>query len=523
MKGRDFNESVDFETVLFCDASSVGYGGYLEYTENQNTDILQTFEGLPQAYEHDFSLTKAAISNLDKVSLVAPKMAILDTPEVVKSVTPEVVKSVTHGIVDTDGRKSSTREFMKTTTPEVVCSVTPEVVRSVTPEVVRSVTPEVVRSVTPEVVRSVTPEVVRSVTPEVVRSVTPEVVRSVTPEVVRSVDPEMERSVTSEVVRSVTPEVVMSVTPEVVRPVTPEVVRSDTPEVVMSVTPKVVRSDTHKLVSSVTPEVVKLSNTVCSKVRESKHSKHEVYGAWTMFERSKSSTWREAEAVKRVMVSSVEKLRGKRVKVFSDNKNVQSVLEVGSTKEELQSIASEVNDFCDHNCISLSAGWIPRSLNERADHLSRCKDCDDWEVSKWVFDSLEQKWGTFTVDRFASNYNNKCKRFNSKWWVPDTEGVNALHQNWAKPENNWLVPPPRMVLLTLQKMEADKGQGALILPDWPSAPFYPVIFKGKHTRFVKEILRLPKLNIINKGLGNNGIFESNPLAFDMLALRLDFS
>ena len=222
-------------------------------------------------------------------------------------------------------------------------------------------------------------------------------------------------------------------------------------------------------------------------------------------------------------VSSVEKLRGKRVKVFSDNKNIQSVLEVGSTKEELQSIASEVNDFCDHNCISLSVGWIPRSLNERADHLSRCKDCDDCEVSKWVFDSSELKWGTFTVDRFASNYNNKCKRFNSKWWVPDTEGVNALHQNWAKPENNWLVPPPRMVLLTLQKMEADKGQGALILPDWPSAPFYPVIFKGKHTRFVKEILRLPKLNIINKGLGNNGIFESNPLAFDMLALRLDFS
>ena len=59
--------------MLFCDASSVGYGGYLEYTENQNTDILQTFEGLPQAHEHYLSLTKAAISDLDQVSLVAPK------------------------------------------------------------------------------------------------------------------------------------------------------------------------------------------------------------------------------------------------------------------------------------------------------------------------------------------------------------------------------------------------------------------------------------------------------------------
>ena len=368
LKSRDFTKSVDFKTVLFFDASSVGYGGYLEYTENQNTDILQTFEGLSQAYEHDFSLTKTAISNLDKVSLVALKMAILDTPEVVKSVAPEVVKSVTHGIVDTDGRKNSIHEFMKTITPEVVCSVTPEVVRSVTLEVVRSVTPEVVRSVTPEAARSVTPKVVRSVTPEVVRSVDREVVWSVTPDVVRSVDPKVVRSVTSEVVRSVTLEVVMSVAPEVVRPVTPEVVRSDTLEVVISVTPEVVRSDTHKLVSSVTPEVVKFSNTACSKVRESKHSKHEVYGAWTMLERSKSSTWREAEDVKMVVVSSVEKLRGKRVKVFSDNKNVQSVLEVGITKEELQSIASEVNNFCDHNCINFSEGWIPRSLNERADH-----------------------------------------------------------------------------------------------------------------------------------------------------------
>ena len=123
-----------------------------------------------------------------------------------------------------------------------------------------------------------------------------------------------------------------------------------------------------------------------------------------MLERSKSSTWREEEAVKRVMVSSVKELSGKSVKVFPDNKTVQSVLEEGSTKEEFQSIASEVENFCDHNCINLSEGGVPKSFNDRADHLSRCKDCYDWEVSKWVFDSLEQKWGAFTVDRFVSNY-----------------------------------------------------------------------------------------------------------------------
>ena len=30
LKGRDFTESVDFETVLFYDESSVGFGGYPE-------------------------------------------------------------------------------------------------------------------------------------------------------------------------------------------------------------------------------------------------------------------------------------------------------------------------------------------------------------------------------------------------------------------------------------------------------------------------------------------------------------
>jgi hypothetical protein len=35
--------------------------------------------------------------------------------------------------------------------------------------------------------------------------------------------------------------------------------------------------------------------------------------------------------------------------------------------------------------------------------------------------------------------------FNSRWWVPGTEAVNCLTQNSFN-DNNWLVPPPRMVI-----------------------------------------------------------------------------
>ena len=58
-----------------------------------------------------------------------------------------------------------------------------------------------------------------------------------------------------------------------------------------------------------------------SKVSE-KVRGHEVIGTWSLTESKKSSTWREAEVIKRILFSNVQSLRNKRIKIFSDNKNV---------------------------------------------------------------------------------------------------------------------------------------------------------------------------------------------------------
>lgn len=84
-------------------------------------------------------------------------------------------------------------------------------------------------------------------------------------------------------------------------------------------------------------------------------------------------------------------------------------------------------------------------------------------------------WGPHTIDRFASYYNSKCKRFNSRWWVPGTEGVNSLDQFWGGSEINWAVPPPRLIPSVLQKIAENRAKCTLIIPDWPSAPFYPIL------------------------------------------------
>ena len=157
-----------------------------------------------------------------------------------------------------------------------------------------------------------------------------------------------------------------------------------------------------------------------------------------------------------------------------------------------------------------------------ADFLSRLVDCDDWSVTDTVFRNLDEKWGPHTVDRFSSHYNSKCERFNSRWWVPGTEGINCLNQVWSG-EVNWLVPPPAQVVTCIRKMESDKCVGTLILPEWKSAAFWPLLVteEGAYRDFIKSVYVLPCSGSIKQGRGNNGMFGKDPLAFRMIALRCD--
>ena len=238
----------------------------------------------------------------------------------------------------------------------------------------------------------------------------------------------------------------------------------------------------------------------------------EVTGSWSRSERLKSSTWREVEALRRVMFFNAGLLEGKKVKVYSDNKNVKSILLKGSSKSDLQSVALKVNGFCDKREITLNPEWLPRNLNERADFLSKLSPVDDWGISTWVYDHLSRAWGHHDIDRFASNLNNKCHIFNSKHWVPGTCAVDAFDQCWHGVKN-WMVPPPSLGCKTLKKIVKEKAEGTLILPEWKSAPFWPLLLNsnGSYKPFIAENQILSRLNIITAGRCKKGIFTKNPI------------
>ena len=170
------------------------------------------------------------------------------------------------------------------------------------------------------------------------------------------------------------------------------------------------------------------------------------------------------------MHSSVVSLEWQTVLVNTDNKNVCSILRVGSKKPYLQYIALNVSSLCRENYITLMPKWIPRPKNLEADFLSRCSDSDDWSVLDFVFSTAEARWGNHTFYRFACDYNTKCKLFNSRHWCPGTSSIDAFAQVW-KGENNWLVPPPRLITRCIRKVLKEECTCTIIIPQWRSAPF----------------------------------------------------
>ena len=250
------------------------------------------------------------------------------------------------------------------------------------------------------------------------------------------------------------------------------------------------------------------------------------HGAWNCYEKVKSSTWKELRAVQLVLESFIPYLSGNNVKWFTDNQNVVKIIEIGSGKPELQLIARSIYSVCIQYGISLRVEWIPRSQNEKADALSRIVDYDDWAISHTVFSRFEMLWGPHSIDRFADHENKKTIRFNSRFWNPHSESIDAFTENWAG-ENNWLVPPISIIAMTILQLESSKATGTLIVPKWPSAPFWPLLVQSHDGSFIPQVVdtRVFPASYDSFVCGKSGrpIFKEKFPTFSMLALRISFA
>ena len=111
----------------------------------------------------------------------------------------------------------------------------------------------------------------------------------------------------------------------------------------------------------------------------------------------------------------------------------------------------------------------------------------------------------------------KCPRFNSRWWVPGCENIDALKQNWSK-ENNWIVPPPRLIVDCLNKINSERVKGVLVVPKWTSASYWPILLQLIEDKKLSGTLTLPR-DCIQAGKGRNGVFKEH-CGFDMISFTI---
>lgn len=148
--------------------------------------------------------------------------------------------------------------------------------------------------------------------------------------------------------------------------------------------------------------------------------------------KKKSSTWREFKAIEYSLESLKMFLTQQKVLWKTDNFGVSRIVNKGSPINELQKMAENIYDFCRSENIFLKIIWEPRENFELANELSKAIDHDDWQTKREFFNQLDNMWGPFTVDRFADSHNAKTKRFYSKYFCPNTKGVNSLNYCWKK-------------------------------------------------------------------------------------------
>jgi len=134
---------------------------------------------------------------------------------------------------------------------------------------------------------------------------------------------------------------------------------------------------------------------------------------------------------------------------------------------------------------------------------------------------IEKTFGKFTVDRFADSRNTKVEAFNSRFYCPKTQGVNAFSLNW-KNEFNWLCPPTSLIIKTIKHLRTCKARGVLLVPEWQSAYFWPILTSDGKTfnSFVKTYLLLDPyyLNFCNCDSVFDGFAK-----FRSIALLIEFS
>lgn len=175
----------------------------------------------------------------------------------------------------------------------------------------------------------------------------------------------------------------------------------------------------------------------------------------------------------------VKNLRSREILLRIDNTTaIAYINRMGSIQfPKLSNLCKEIWTWCEERHLWIFASYISSSENIDADTESRILPTEtEWEIASWAFNEINNKFGPFDIDLFASCANNKCKKFISWKQDPDSLAVDAFTIVWTN-FKFYAFPPCSIVLKVLQKIIADKAEGVVVVPYWPTQSWFP-LFKS---------------------------------------------
>ena len=152
-------------------------------------------------------------------------------------------------------------------------------------------------------------------------------------------------------------------------------------------------------------------------------------GPWSLEEQGFHINYLELKAISLGLKFLCNNLRQKHLRIQSDNTTAVAYINAmgGIKSADCHNMARQIWLWCIEREIWLSACHKPGSMNIEADSESRVfRTSTEWSLHPEVVDHINEMWGNFEINLFASRLNFKNPTYLSWKADPDAKHVNAL-------------------------------------------------------------------------------------------------
>ena len=119
------------------------------------------------------------------------------------------------------------------------------------------------------------------------------------------------------------------------------------------------------------------SNTGIASAFDVRGKGNAFYRNLTDLEKTFSSSWRELEAIRFSLLSSIKQFENKCIFWYTDNFSTQKMIKCGSNNTHIRSLALNIFNFNFEHNMHLEVSWVGREFNKEADKISKTVDFGD--------------------------------------------------------------------------------------------------------------------------------------------------